>query len=128
MKKLTHKQIVFLALLHAPRHEYVPVFTFIGEKFMCGKWHFMSHKCPARLSDIFKDIPNVIQRKKIRGKSGSLYYTYRIDPEKRTEALHEHLPEDYKRVFFLFRNKKEEKRTMVEYTIPETGEVLRAYE
>lgn len=107
MKKLTQRQLVFAKLLLAPKGEYVPVYKFIDEFEFAGKWYFLSYKGTARASEMYNDL-NVIERKKVTGKSGSKYYAYRIDPELRNMGvLMRRLPEEYRTVLLKFKNYKD---------------------
>lgn len=64
------------------RERYVPVFEFMGEVHCpeVKRWGFVSFEVSARLSEIFKENPGLIERKLIYGKSGNTYYGYRIGP------------------------------------------------
>lgn len=41
-------------------------------------WVFTTWKTPARLTDIFQDNPDLLQRVQVKSKSGSKYYKYRL--------------------------------------------------
>lgn len=60
--------------------EYLPTWRFLGEMHIeeLDEWVLMSYKCPARLSDIHKENPNLLDRKIITGKSGATYYGYKF--------------------------------------------------
>lgn len=115
MRKPSHKKLCFLLLLHAPMEEYIPVYDFIGEKNLCGRWEWLSHKGTARISDVYLDmLPNVrrpedyiIERKEVKGKSGTEYYVYRINPLKRNfGTLKKEIPSYYMETLMYFRNNR----------------------
>lgn len=66
----------------ATPERYIPTWEFGGEMFIkeTGKWVLMSYKCPARLSDLFLENPNLLERKELEGKSGAKYFGYRLRP------------------------------------------------
>ena len=60
---------------------YVPTWEFVGEMNIIelgSRWVLMSYKCPTRLTDIFQENPDLLERKMITGKSGAKYYGYRF--------------------------------------------------
>lgn len=65
------------------REDYIPVFAFMGEVWCeeAGKWGFVSHEVSARLSELFKGNPGLLERRMIEGRSGARYYGYRIGPD-----------------------------------------------
>lgn len=86
--KISQKQIALHLLMKSNREnptEYLPAWRFVGE-FVIPEltvWVMASYKCPARLSDIYTENPEFLERTDIHGKSGSTYYGYRIkDPSK----------------------------------------------
>lgn len=85
MKNFTQKELVFYKLYtsyYEDKERWVKAWEFVGE--ICvkelGKWALMSYKTPANGVAIFFENPGLIERRKTRGKSGALYYEYRIAP------------------------------------------------
>lgn len=83
--RLSQKETIFYVLYKKykdGKNEYLPVFEVMGETYCeeLRKWGFVSYECSARLSEMFKENPGLIQRQSIRGKSGATYYGYRITP------------------------------------------------
>jgi hypothetical protein len=81
--KTTQKHMAFYKLYTSreqDRERYVPTWECVGEMYIeeVNEWCFMSYKCPARLSDLYNENPNLLERKELTGKSGSKYYGYRI--------------------------------------------------
>ena len=83
MSKVTQKQMAFYKLLCESikeKERYVSTWEFIGE--MCigelNEWVLMSYKCPTRLTDLFQENPDLLERKLVTGKSGATYYAYRL--------------------------------------------------
>lgn len=81
--KITQKQLAFYVLYKAMKetpYEYVPAWKCVGEIYVeeLGKWEMMSYKCPTRLTDIYQENPDLLERTVIVGKSGAHYYGYRI--------------------------------------------------
>ena len=72
--RITQKKLA-LKLLKQNKDKWLPTWAFVGEKYIDGKWYLLSYKVPARLSDLYKE--GLVDRKLIRGKSGSYYYAYR---------------------------------------------------
>jgi len=94
MKKgdLTQKQLAFYKLYTAYKTApgvYVAAWEFVGEIFVkeINKWALMSYKTPANGLLIYTENPGLIERRKVRGKSGSLYYEYRIAPNPGVEKI-----------------------------------------
>lgn len=88
MKKnsISMKQAIFYILykkFKEGKGEYVPVYAFMGETFIAelNKWGYVSHECSARASEMFKENPGLLNRARINGKSGAMYYGYRISPD-----------------------------------------------
>ena len=87
MKKVTQKQMAFYVLYKSFKNpettgDYIPTWKFVGEMRIPEKytWVMMSYKCPTRLTDLYQENPELLERKQITGKSGSKYYTYRFSP------------------------------------------------
>ncbi len=83
MKVATQKQSAFYKLYEsfkANPERFVPTWEFLGEMYVkeLDKWVMLSYKCPTRLTDIFQENPDLLERKEIRGKSGANYYGYRF--------------------------------------------------
>ena len=92
IKKITSKQAAFYTLYEAFKTErgvYIPTWKFVGEIFVKGanRWVMRSYKCPTRLTDIFKENPNLLQREWVNGKSGAQYYEYRLNPNVSKEMI-----------------------------------------
>lgn len=75
MNKLTQRNMV-LELLKDYPNQYKPVWWFVGEKHIRSKnkWVLLSHKAPTRLSELYQE--GLVNRKKIKGKTGACYYSY----------------------------------------------------
>lgn len=85
-KKLTQRQVIMHKLITNRWYEgnkFIPVHEFMGEKYIkeLGKWGYVSYECSARLSALVKENPGLIERVKIRGNSGAVYYGYRVHPQ-----------------------------------------------
>lgn len=83
MSEVTQKQVAFYKLYSSwleDKERYVPLWEFLGEMYIkpINTWVLMSYKCPTRLSDIFNENPTLLERKLITGKSGSVYFGYRL--------------------------------------------------
>lgn len=81
--RLSQKETIFYILYKKSKEDkeaYVPVFQVMGETFCkeLNKWGYVSYECSARLSEMFKENPGLIERRTITGKSGARYYGYRI--------------------------------------------------
>ena len=76
MTRQTQKRLVLKLLMeHYPK--FLPVWWFIGERHSeeLG-WVFLSHRAPARLTELFQE--GYLERKRIKGKTGAYYYSYRF--------------------------------------------------
>ena len=81
--KVTQVQTMFYKLYEArklDKEKYTPIFELIGEAYVkpIGVWGFVSYEVSARMSEMFKKNPNLLQRKQVIGKSGARYYAYRL--------------------------------------------------
>jgi hypothetical protein len=76
MKRQTQRELIYTLLSEKP-DEYLPVWWFIGEKYSksLGKWVFLSHRGPARLTELYQE--GLIDRKRVKGKTGAYYYSYK---------------------------------------------------
>ena len=84
-EKLMQPQLAFYKLYTSFKEKpdrYVAAWEFVGEIFVkeLNKWGLMSYKCPARLSEMMKANPGLIERTTVHGKSGARYFAYRINP------------------------------------------------
>ncbi len=59
---------------------YTPIWKLIGEVFVpeLDAWAFVSYEVSARMSELYADNPQLFERRTTTGKSGSVYYEYRI--------------------------------------------------
>lgn len=83
--KITLKQMAFYLLYQNYKttpENYVDVWKFVGELYIkeLGKWVLMSYTCVHRAFEIFDENPGLVERQKVRGKSGARYFQYRIAP------------------------------------------------
>lgn len=70
------------------RDRFIPVHEFMGEHYISelghlpdnGAWGWVSYECSARLSEMYRDNPNLLERDLIFGKSGAKYFGYRLRP------------------------------------------------
>ena len=81
--RLTQKETIFYQLYKAravDKEEYIPVWKLIGEVFCkeVGLWGFVSYEVSARCSEMFNRNWNLLERTKMKGKTGAKYYGYRI--------------------------------------------------
>ncbi len=81
MKKnsVTMREAIFYILytrFKAKDHTYLPVHQLMGEIFVkeVNKWGFVSYEVSARCSAMMRENPGLLQREKIRGKSGASYF------------------------------------------------------
>lgn len=60
---------------------HAPSIVDVGDVYVeeLGKWVFTTWKTPARLTDIFQDNPDLLQRVLVKSKAGSKYYKYRLN-------------------------------------------------
>jgi len=84
-EKGTQKRLAFYLLYKSYKKkptEYLPTWLFGGEIYIeeLGKWHLMTYKCPTRLTDIYQENPYLLERRRVKGKSGAHYFEYRIAP------------------------------------------------
>lgn len=101
VSKITQKQMAFYKLyqwLHEKKGIYVATWEFVGEIYIkeLKEWVMMSYKCPARLSDIFNENPGLLDRKLIKGKSGSEYFGYKFN----TDVTDAHIKDPILREFY----------------------------
>lgn len=80
------REAIFYQLLQNFRkgnEEHIPVHRFMGDVY-CEELNlggFVSHECSARVSEINKDNPELLQIKKQKAKyTNNHYYCYRINP------------------------------------------------
>jgi hypothetical protein len=90
--KITQKQLAFYKLYTSYKEDpekYHPTWEFGGEIFIkeLNKWELMSYKAPTRLTDIFQENPKLLDRRMVKGKSGSKYYEYKIAPNPSLEKI-----------------------------------------
>lgn len=81
--KITQKQLAFYIMYKARETnptEYIPTWKFVGEIHVVelNRWEMASYKCPTRLTDLYQENPNMVERVLIKGKSGAKYYAYRL--------------------------------------------------
>lgn len=92
MNKISQKQLAFYLLYRGYKEhptEFIPTWRFVGEIDVkeLNRWEMASYKCPARLSDIMQENPNLLEREMVTGKSGAKYYQYRIRDGMRSEDI-----------------------------------------
>ena len=83
--KITQKQAIFYQLYKRHKagiREHFEIWKLMGEVYCdeVKKWGFVSYEASARLSEMTKENPDLLERKLVTGKTGSTYYTYRINP------------------------------------------------
>lgn len=73
--RITQRKMVLQFLREKPT-TFIPVYWFIGERHsdLMG-WVLLSHRAPARLTELYQE--GLIERKRIKGKTGAYYYSYR---------------------------------------------------
>ena len=84
MAKVTQKQMVLYKLMKEHlknKIRFVPAWEFGGEMKISeiGEWVLMSYKCPTRLTDLFQEHPELLEREMVSSKSGAKYYAYRLN-------------------------------------------------
>lgn len=89
-RRLTQHEGIFYQLYRAWKDakdrgveaRYIPVHELMGEIYCpeAGKWGYVSYECSARASEMTKANPGLIQRERLRGRSGASYYGYRFNP------------------------------------------------
>jgi len=100
----TQREMAFYKLYKAYKEDqskWVAVWEFVGEIYIeeLNKWAFMSYKTPANGLTIFFDNPDLLERRKVTGKSGARYYEYRIAPNPNAEKIRdEELLKFYRRI------------------------------
>jgi len=103
--KVTQKQAI-LYQLYNHRHDidaeaYIPAWHMIGEVLVdeIGQWGFVSYEVSARLSEMYKENPLLLERVWIEGKTGAKYYGYRIAKNARPEdVVNPELSEFYSKI------------------------------
>ena len=79
MSRLTQRKMVFQLLKENPTR-YMPVWWFIGERETAKYgWVFLSHRAPARLTELYQD--GLIDRERARGRTGAYYFLYKYRPQ-----------------------------------------------
>ena len=75
-KKRETQAFIALELLKERYPKYVPVWWFVGEKYWQGgkKYVLLSHKVPARLTELYQQ--GKVNRRMVKGRSGAYYYEY----------------------------------------------------
>ena len=78
--RITQREMV-LTLLREKREindKFIPVWWFVGERLSSslGKHILLSHRAPARLTELFQE--GIAEREMVKGKSGAHYYSYRL--------------------------------------------------
>lgn len=82
--RVSQKEAIFYRLYQQFKGEeqekYIPVHEFMGEVWVeeLGRWGYVSYECSARLSEMYRENSELIERKTITGKSGAHYYGYRF--------------------------------------------------
>lgn len=81
--RIIQKQLAFYLLYKSFKENkemYLNTWQFGGEILIeeIGVWGLMSYKCPARLSDIYNENPDFLERRRATAKSGAKYFQYRI--------------------------------------------------
>ena len=75
MNRITQRALV-LQLLKERSPKFIPVWWFIGERLSSKLgWVFLSHRAPARLTELYQD--GLLGRKRVKGKTGAYYFSYR---------------------------------------------------
>ena len=83
MNRITQREKV-LQFLKENSPKFVPVWWFVGERLSTRwGWVLLSHRAPARLTELFQE--GLVERKMVRGRAGSHYYSYKYIPEKNDE-------------------------------------------
>lgn len=111
-KKITQREAVFYQMYTLHRrekaegkpHDFINVFDFMGEVYCkeVGKYGFVSHMCSARASELFAENKNwrtnenLFERKKVHGRSGAVWYAYRLNTHPREELI---ISDDLKRFY-----------------------------
>lgn len=90
--KVTQKEMVFYKLWSERKIDpkrFVSAWEFVGEMFIkeLNQWVLMSYKVPANGVAIYFENPNLIERQRVTGKSGSKYYAYRFAPNASMELI-----------------------------------------
>lgn len=85
MKKITMKNNIlslFTDYYNLDKDQYWPVFHFIGEKKLpsTGEYVFLSHRGPARVTDLFQE--GLLDRRTVKSRTGAYYYEYKLKAEK----------------------------------------------
>lgn len=62
-------------VFRANPNKWLPVWHFIGEVYSVRGYVFLSHRCPARVSELHEERSDITRRSAI-GKSGARYYEY----------------------------------------------------
>ena len=102
VKKLSQKQIAFCILYQSfkeDKEKYIPAWKFVGEVFIepLNRHEFMSYKCPTRLTDLFTENPDLLERIEVKGLSGSKYFAYRIRDGATSADIKDHKIEELRK-------------------------------
>ena len=83
LTKISGKMMAFYFLWK--RHQddkdaYIPIWQFVGELHIpeLKTWVMASHKCTARVSDMYLENPDLLDRNLVKGKSGAEYFEYKF--------------------------------------------------
>lgn len=90
--KITQHQAIFYQLYKLRQKDpeaYIPIWQLIGEIYIeeLQTWAFVSYEVSARTSELWSDNPGLLDRKKVRGKTGAEYFAYRIHPLVSAESI-----------------------------------------
>ena len=74
MKRKNYKDKCMEVFKNHP-NKWLPVHYFIGDRMGINGYVFLSHRCPARVSELFDERGDIDRRKHV-GKAGVWYYEY----------------------------------------------------
>lgn len=84
MKKVTQEQCAFYILYKESKKDkeayHSPSIVDVGDVHIeeLDVWVFTTWKTPTRLTDIYQDNPNLLERISVKARAGNSYYKYRI--------------------------------------------------
>lgn len=82
MEKPTQKMTILYQLVENKLRGnlFIPVYGFMGETYIkpLKMYGWVSYEVAARMCDINKENPGLLERKLHKGKSGAWYYAYRL--------------------------------------------------
>lgn len=107
-KRISMKQAILYRLMQKRLSGmFIPVYDIIGEIYCkeLEKWGFVSFEVSARLSEMYRDNPTLLEREWQTGRLGAKYYAYRIAQSARPKDIKD---PSLKKFYYLIKENKHE--------------------